>query len=101
MLGGQVCRRRWQPLPRPGLLVSRPGAGLWVGAEVSMLALPLVLLIEAPLALAALAASSAAPVCCVLIFFFISVGVTSVGVQDRLMYFIKAIGAFSPVLVRG
>ena len=39
--------------------------------------------------------------CCMLIFFFISVGVTSVRVQDRLMYFIKAIGAFSPVTVRG
>ena len=36
--------------------------------------------------------------CYVLIFFF---KLTSVGVQDRLMYFIKAIGAFSPDTVRG
>ena len=31
----------------------------------------------------------------------LSVGVTSVRAQDRLMYFIKAIGAFSPDTVRG
>ena len=37
--------------------------------------------------------------CCVLIF--LSVGVTSVRVQDRLMYFIITIGAFSPITVRG
>ena len=36
---------------------------------------------------------------CVLIF--LSVGVTSVRAQDRLMYFKKAIGAFSTDTVRG
>ena len=37
--------------------------------------------------------------CCVLII--LSVGVTSVRAQDRLMYFIITIGAFSPITVRG
>ena len=37
--------------------------------------------------------------CCVLII--LSVGVTSVRAQDRLMYFIITVGAFSPSTVRG
>ena len=37
--------------------------------------------------------------CCVLIF--VSVGVTSVRVQDRLIYFLNMFGAFSANTVRG
>ena len=37
--------------------------------------------------------------CCVLIF--VSVGVTSVRVQDRLIYFLNMFGAFSAYTVRG
>ena len=37
--------------------------------------------------------------CCVLII--LSVGVTSVRAQDRLMYFIITVGAFLPSTVRG
>ena len=62
MLGGRVCRRRWQPLPGPSLLVSRPGACLGDGAVVGMLSELLVLVTESLLALAAyLAAPMVAP----------------------------------------
>ena len=45
-LGGQVCRQWWQPLPRPRLLVSRPGACLGAGTVVSISPKLLVLVTE-------------------------------------------------------
>ena len=53
MLGSQVCCRRWQPLPGPGLLVSRPGACLGVVAVPGVISEPLMSLTERLLALAA------------------------------------------------